>query len=68
VLVVENESAIRTLVQMALERHGYTVLGAESGADALRVSENHKGDIHLLITDVIIPVMNGPELSRQLAV
>jgi len=68
VLVVENESAIRTLVQMALERHGYTVLAAESGADALRVSENHPGDIHLLITDVIIPDMNGPEISRQLAV
>ena len=67
VLVVENESAIRTLVQIALERHGYTVLAAESGADALKISENHPGSIDLLITDVIIPDMNGPEISRQLA-
>jgi two-component system, cell cycle sensor histidine kinase and response regulator CckA len=68
VLVVENESAIRTLVQMALERHGYRVLAAGSGADALEISNGHQGRIDLLITDVVIPDMNGPEIARQLAV
>ena len=67
-LIVENEAAIRTLVQMALERHGYHVLCAESGSDALRVSSDHGGRIHLLITDVVIPGMNGPEIARHLAI
>ena len=48
VLVVENETAIRNLVQMALERHGYHILAAESGADALRVADGHRGRIDLL--------------------
>jgi len=68
VLVVENEAAIRNLVQLALERHGYHILAAESGADALRVASGHAGRIHLLITDVVIPDMNGPEIARRLAV
>lgn len=67
VLVVENESAIRHLVQMALERHGYHILAAESGADALRVAGSHAGRIDLLISDVVIPDMNGPEIARRLS-
>ena len=65
-LVVENESAIRLLVQMALERHGYVVLTAESGSAALRLAAAHQGLIDLLITDVVMPDLRGPELARQL--
>jgi len=68
VLIVENEGAIRNLVQMALERHGYHILAAESGADALRVADDHQGHIHLLITDVVMPDMNGPEIAKRLTV
>lgn len=65
-LVVENEAAIKTLVQMALERHGYTVLTAESGGEALRLAASHNGPIDLLITDVVMPDLRGPELARRL--
>ena len=66
-LVVENESAIRTLLQVALRRNGYTVLTAESGREALELVRNHTGAIHLLITDVMMPDMDGPELVRHLS-
>jgi two-component system, cell cycle sensor histidine kinase and response regulator CckA len=65
-LVVENEAAIKTLVQMALERHGYVVLTAESGSEALRLAAAHEGPIDLLITDVVMPDLRGPELARRL--
>ena len=66
-LIVENESAIRNLLQVALRRNGYTVLAAESGREALEMVRNHTGAIHLLITDVMMPDMDGPELVRQLS-
>jgi two-component system cell cycle sensor histidine kinase/response regulator CckA len=65
-LVVENETAIKMLVQMALERHGYVVLTAESGSEALRLAAEHPGPIDLLITDVVMPDLRGPELARRL--
>ena len=65
-LVVENEAAIKTLVQMALERHGYVVLTAESGSEALRLAAAHQGPIDLLITDIVMPGLRGPELARRL--
>jgi len=66
VLVVENEAAIKALVQMALERHGYVVLTAESGSEALRLAAAHQGPIDLLITDVVMPDLRGPELAKRL--
>jgi CheY-like chemotaxis protein len=66
-LVVENEPAIRNLLQMALRKSGYTVLAAESGREALEIVQGHTGRIDLLITDVVMPDMNGPELARRLA-
>src|SRR5262245_34920467 len=66
-LVVENEAAIRNLLKMALQRNGYTVLAAESGHEALQLVRDHHGAIHLLITDVMMPDMDGPELVRQLS-
>jgi two-component system, cell cycle sensor histidine kinase and response regulator CckA len=66
-LVVENETAIKSLVQMALERHGYIVLTAESGSEALSLAASHHGHIDLLITDVVMPDLRGPELARLMA-
>ena len=66
-LVVENETAIKTLVQMALERHGYVVLTAESAAEALKVAAAHQGPIDLLITDIGLEDLRGPELARRLS-
>ena len=60
-LVVENETAIRALVKMALERHGYTVLSAESGNEALSLAADNQGPIDLLITDVVMPDLRGPD-------
>jgi len=53
-------------VQMALERHGYVVLTAESGSEALSLAAAHNGPIDLLITDVVMPDLRGPELARRL--
>ena len=64
-LVVENEAAIAALVQIALERHGYLVLTAASGSEALSLAASHKGPIDLLITDVVMPDLLGPELARR---
>jgi DNA-binding NtrC family response regulator len=65
-LVVENEGAIRALVKMALERQGYTVMSAESGSEALALAADHQGPIDLLITDVVMPDLRGPDLAKQM--
>jgi signal transduction histidine kinase len=63
VLVVEDEPAVRSLVQAVLERHGYIVLVAEDGAGALDVVDKHPGPIHVLLTDIVMPGMNGRDLA-----
>jgi two-component system cell cycle sensor histidine kinase/response regulator CckA len=65
-LVVENEAAIAALVQTALERRGYVVLTAASGSEALSLAATHQGPIDLLITDVVMPDLHGPELATRL--
>jgi PAS domain S-box-containing protein len=66
VLLVEDESTLRGLVRQYLQNQGYTVLEAHSGASALRSASYYSGPIHLLLTDVIMPGMNGRELAQQL--
>ena len=66
VLLVEDEEEVRALARDVLEMNGYTVLEALDAEDALRLGENHPGPIHLLITDVVMPRMSGPELARRL--
>ncbi|HSM00661.1 MAG TPA: PAS domain S-box protein [Candidatus Limnocylindria bacterium] len=66
VLVVEDEKLVRDLVREILSHHGYDVLEASRGAEALEVSGRQKGPIHLLISDVVMPGMTGPELARRL--
>jgi CheY-like chemotaxis protein len=67
VLIVEDERAILELAVRILERLGYKVLSAESPRAALRLSQAYADKIHLLITDVVMPEMNGRELASKLA-
>ena len=67
VLLVEDNEAVRNLAGTILTRQGYTVLTAENGTDALKVLENHGGPVHLLLTDVIMPEMNGRDLFARLS-
>ncbi len=66
VLLVEDEPAIREMGQMMLERLGYQVLAAGTPEEAMRIAGEHPGGIHLLITDVVMPGMNGRDLAEQL--
>jgi two-component system, cell cycle sensor histidine kinase and response regulator CckA len=65
-LLAEDEVSLRKLSRHQLELCGYEVLEAECGADALKMSEEHKGPIHLLLTDVVMPGMSGRVLADQL--
>jgi len=64
-MVVEDESAVRELVRAALSRAGYRILAARDGEEALTRAAAHEGRIDLLLTDVVMPGLNGPELARQ---
>nr|NJM00949.1 PAS domain S-box protein [Desulfobacula sp.] len=67
ILLVEDEAAILGLARVMLERMGYGVLAASSPAEALRQARAHTGKIDLLMTDVVMPEMNGRDLAVQLA-
>jgi len=66
ILVVEDETANLKLISRMLERQGYTVLEAGSPTEAMRAAREHTGEIDLLITDVIMPEMNGRDLAKNL--
>ena len=66
ILLVEDEAAILQMTCMMLERKGYRVLPAGSPGEAVTLAKVHKGVIHLLITDVVMPEMNGRDLAGQL--
>ncbi len=65
ILLVEDSGPVRRLVERMLTRKGYTVLVAESATAALRHCSRHEGPIDLLLTDVVLPRMAGPEVARQ---
>jgi two-component system, cell cycle sensor histidine kinase and response regulator CckA len=65
ILVAEDQTEVRALARMILARHGYTVLEARSGVEALRLFREYPAPIHLLLTDVIMPNMSGRELVRE---
>jgi PAS domain S-box-containing protein len=67
ILLVEDEENLRRLTRQSLENQGYTVLDAADGPAAVRLSHAQKGPIHLLLTDVIMPGMNGRELANQIS-
>ena len=63
---MNSPRSFRELLCEGLQSRGYQVLAASNGVDALQLVERHNGPIHLLITDVIMPQMSGPELARNL--
>ena len=66
ILVVEDEPLILEQIRRALEPRGYTLLLAGSAKDAVAIEASHRGPIQLLLTDVIMPDINGPDLARQI--
>ena len=66
ILLVEDEPAVRALARDLLEQQGYSVLVANHGREALAVAHAYEGVIHLVLTDVVMPEMGGPELVRHL--
>ncbi|MGA8154430.1 MAG: response regulator [Terriglobales bacterium] len=66
ILLVEDEAALLELISANLQNSGYSVLEASDGVEALYLAEKHDGVIHVLVTDVVMPQMSGPELSRRL--
>jgi two-component system cell cycle sensor histidine kinase/response regulator CckA len=66
ILLVEDEPAILMLTRRMLEHQGYTVLASSAPADAIRMAKEHSGEINLLMTDVVMPEMNGRILARNL--
>ncbi len=66
ILFAEDEDDLRELVGQFLRKNGYTVLEAKNGIEALQVAEHHDGQIHLLMTDVVMPKMGGWKLAERL--
>ena len=66
ILVVDDQEILRTHIMRVLEEHGYHVIDAPDGNAAIEAVRKHGGDIHLLVTDVVMPGINGRELSERL--
>ncbi|RJP32604.1 MAG: PAS domain S-box protein [Candidatus Omnitrophota bacterium] len=66
ILLVEDDDGVRTMVSQTLREYEYTVIEAGSGNAALQICKDYEGDIHLLLTDVVMPEMSGRELSKHL--
>jgi PAS domain S-box-containing protein len=66
ILLVEDEQSVRALTHNLLEQSGYTVLDADNGAHAVEIAVQYHGPIHLLLTDVVMPGMNGPAITDKI--
>jgi len=67
ILLVEDEESIRKLISDLLAQNGYKILAAKNGTEALEIGRRHSGPVHLLLTDVAMEGMSGPELAKQLS-
>jgi len=67
VLLVEDERQVRTIAENILRRQGYNVIVAQNAGDALLICEREPGAIELMLTDVVMPHLSGPELAKRLA-
>jgi nitrogen-specific signal transduction histidine kinase/CheY-like chemotaxis protein len=65
-LLVEDDPSLRALIVSVLEDGGYEVLQASNGLDAIELAERHRGQIDLLLTDIVMPGLSGPELAQRL--
>lgn len=65
ILVVEDEEGIRVVLDKALQKSGYNVLVASQADEALLVCEQHDGPIHLIVTDMLLPRIDGHDLAEQ---
>jgi CheY-like chemotaxis protein len=68
ILLVEDEESLRELTRDLLLQSGYAVLEASDGLEALAIAQQHKGSIHLVLTDVVMPRMGGLALAKQLGI
>ena len=66
ILLVEDATGVRSLIGKVLERYGYTVLPARDADDAIAIEARHPGAIHLLVSDMIMPGLSGPDLAQRL--
>jgi CheY-like chemotaxis protein len=66
ILVVEDQDAVRRVTKSILKVHGYQILEAANGEEATDIAHRHSGEIHLLLTDVVLPGINGKDLSERL--
>ncbi|HEY6903896.1 MAG TPA: PAS domain S-box protein, partial [Candidatus Acidoferrales bacterium] len=66
ILLVEDEPAVRELARMVLSEHGYTVIEAQDSEEAVRLAGRRGSEIHLLLTDVVMPRMSGHDLAKHL--
>jgi CheY-like chemotaxis protein len=66
ILLVDDDASLRSLAQIILEERGHRVLVADGGAQALQIAHGDPGPIDLLVTDLVMPGMDGAELGRRL--
>ena len=66
ILVIEDDHALRELVERVLRKEGFEVLSATDGDEAAQLIAGHKGKIDLLLADILLPGLSGPEIAREL--
>jgi CheY-like chemotaxis protein len=68
ILVVDDQNGVRALIRRELSSHGHTVLEAADGAEALHLVRRRNGAVDVILSDVVMPQMNGPELATHIGV